>query len=199
MPIPPKEIVVQSLEPIEAKLALIVRNAWRDWLDSSERSRSRYSRTRACIMFERMIAGAIETFQDDARIRLIEGQETISFLYDDKVLFRFKKADESGLSRNFPTQHALAFHDHEAILFSLPDIHRVDVVYVLNALDTDIQELLIVGRDQDRVAWVHDISQAHDQSLDNIEHLPQTGADDAGTERLVKPIGGKDQRRTAST
>ena len=78
-------------------------------------------------------------------VRIINGHETFKFLLDDQVLFRFKKGNEAGLSVNVPTQLALAFHNHNQDLLGLADVHRVEVVYQLNWLETEIFDVIVVG------------------------------------------------------
>ena len=105
-------------------------------------------------MWEQIIDRAHRAFfADDGRIRILDGQETFSFLVDDCVLFRFKKGNEVGISANVPTQLALAYHDHEQDLLGLPEVCRVEIVYQLNALQTEVVDVLVVARDGDRIAW----------------------------------------------
>ena len=81
----------------------------------------------------------------------------MKFLIRDTVLFRFKKADGTGRSSNVTTQLALAFHDHDQDLFGLPEVQRVEVVYKLNRLETQIVDICVVARNGDQIAWEYSL------------------------------------------
>lgn len=153
MPTPPQEEVRNVLSDYGDSIVEIVRGAWEDWSACPQSGVWRKKRSRANFIWEQIIDRAHQAFDELAQIRIVESNETFLFVIDDRVLFRFKKGDEFGLSANLPTQGALAFHDHEQDLFGLPKVHRVEVVYQLNALETDIRDVLVVGRDERRVSW----------------------------------------------
>lgn len=81
------------------------------------------------------------------------------------MLFRFKKADEAGHSSNVATRPALAFHDHEQNLFGLPKVHRVEVVYELNRLETQIDDICVVARNGDQIAWEYSLLDAGEAAV----------------------------------
>lgn len=157
MPVPPQEEVRSAFDPIREPIVEAVLGGWKDWRASPQSGIWRCKRSRANFVWEQIIDRAHIAFDSVARVRIVDGQETFKFLVDDRVLFRFKKGDEAGLSANVPTQIAMAFHDHEQNLFGLPEVHRVDVVYQLNQLETDIADILVVARDGERVAWTYSL------------------------------------------
>src|SRR5688500_9091943 len=131
-----KEEVQNLLKPIHAPLCRVVRGAWEDWGRVAPMIGRRFARTPANVIYERMIARAISEFESMPGIRILNGHQTVHFVYQDAVRFRFKKGDEKGLSRNYPTQMALAFNDQSSDLFGAPTISRVDIVYQLDGLAT---------------------------------------------------------------
>lgn len=157
MPVPPLEEVRSAFDPVRELVVEAVLGGWKDWRVSPQLGVWRCKRSRANFVWEQIIDRAHMAFDSVARVRIVDGQETFKFLVDDRVLFRFKKGDEAGLSANVPTQIAIAFHDHEQNLFGLPEVHRVDVVYQLNQLETDIADILVVARDGERVAWTYSL------------------------------------------
>ena len=184
MIVPNKDEVKSVLKPVESDLFKIVHGAWQDWLQSSEVERVRFPRTRANIVWDRMIDRALEVLPSKPGIRIMYHYQTVSFVVDDKVLFRFKKGDEKGLSRNFPTQLALAYHDHSTNigLFGPVELLRVQVVYVLNHLETDIQDVLVIGRNGSKVVWTYGIM----PRFDAIEELPRTPIHRTSPDQLVR-------------
>jgi hypothetical protein len=170
------------LKPFEPHLCEIVLGAWEDWMDSSEAGRYLFPRTRATVVHDRMVDRALAVLPSLPGINHVERDQTVSFIVDDQVLFRFKKGDTSGLSRNFPTQQALAFHDHEQSLFGPLEWVRVEVVYVLNRIKTSVENVFIVARDGNKISWLYDIlSEA--ASTGDIEMAP---VHQAGIEQLVR-------------
>lgn len=176
------------LEKHEERLANIVLSSWGDWRTSPCAGVWRTKRGAAVFMWEQMIVRAHEEFDGVAGVHIIEGDETFKFLVDNRVLFRFKKADEAGLSANTPTQMALAFHDHETNLFGLPEVMRVEVVYQLNRLETAVDDILVVCRDGNRVAWTYSVlnrAAGDGQVPIDLPVVPTSPA-----ERLVRPRDG---------
>ncbi len=157
MSTPIRDEVEPILKPFEPHLCEIVLGAWEDWMESSEAERYLFPRTRATIVHDRMVDRALRLLPSLPGINYIERDQTVSFILDDQVLFRFKKGDSSGLSRNFPTQQALAFHDHQRSLFGPLEWIRVEVVYVLNRFKTCVENVFIVARDGSKIAWLYDI------------------------------------------
>lgn len=189
MPVPSQSEVEPIFAPIGDAVVAIVREGWSDWLTSPYVGIWRCKRSRANFVWEQIIEHAHRQLADNPSIRIIDGQETYKFLLDDRVLFRFKKADDEGLTRNVPTQLALAFHDHDADLFGLPEVSRVDVAYVLNKLETEVNDIIVVGRDGDTVVWSFSLLDAGDGVLP-LPVPPTIEPANKPPVRLVKPRQG---------
>jgi hypothetical protein len=176
--------VQAHIDPLADEIMRIIHGAWQDWQSSPYPAVWRAKRSRANFVWEQMIERAEGAFNDVAEIRILAKNETCQFLVNGTVLFRLKKGDDNGLSSNIPTQLALKFHDHQENLFGLPDVQRVDIVYQLNELETEIRDILVVARDEDSVVWSYSIL---DRAA-NVERLPmeppRTGTD---TRSLVQP------------
>lgn len=156
MPIPRLDDVRQILEAREAPIGTIVLDAWDQWWRNPERL-TLYRRTRATLVHNYMMNLARPALGADPGIHPVEKQETIFFVADQKLVFRFKKGDDIGLSNNIETQAALAFNDPQQTLPHLPDVGRVDIAYVLNPFETLIERILVVARDGDRLVWSYPI------------------------------------------
>ena len=157
MPVPRREIVEPIIDQHREVIVTAVLGAWEDWLASPQSGIWRRRRSRANFVWEQLIDRVFPTFDETPRVHIIDNHATFGFLIDDQVFFRFKKADENGLSSNIPTQHALAFHDHDQDLLGLPEVHRVEVVYQLNRLETQIADVILVARDEDAVVWSYSL------------------------------------------
>ncbi|MFN3634783.1 MAG: hypothetical protein ACK4UZ_03515 [Rhizobium rhizophilum] len=123
---------------------------------------------------------------------MIDGNETMKFLVRNEVLFRFKKADATGRTSNVATQLALAFHDHEQDLFGLPEVQRVEVVYKLNRLETQVEDVCVVARNGDSVAWEYSLLDASEAVVPLPMSEPQPERPAA---KIVKLKGASDDRK----
>jgi hypothetical protein len=77
----------------------------------------------------------------------------VSFIFDDAVLVRLKKATVSLHTSNYPTPTAELFHDPDVDLFGFSGLQRVEAVYVPNRFDTDIIWTGITAHDGDTELW----------------------------------------------
>ena len=167
MPIPDKALVQTLFADHHAAVSGVVVRAWARWLLNPERP-VLYRRVRAGLVHNYMMLDAIPGLAGD-RIKVIErpAYETALFLLDDACVFRFKKGDSEGLTSNIGTQAALDYNDpNESLsMFGLPDVMRVDVSYSLNDLHTQLRDVMVVARDNDRVAWSFSLLPGQSETL----------------------------------
>lgn len=158
MAIPDQSRVKELLNPHNDAVVAIVTSAWTRWEKNPERAQL-YKRTLAVLVHNYMMLDAVPNLPDDERIKCVPGQETALFLISDELVIRFKKGNERGLTSNIGTQTVLEYCDPEESLslLGLPDLIRIDVAYVLNDLQTKVQDVLVVARDNERVAWAYSI------------------------------------------
>jgi hypothetical protein len=155
---PIQDDVKRTLGKFENYFYDIAIGAWQDWLNSSEFVRTRFNRTRANIVWDRMIDRAFNAFVDIPNIEPLERRNTVYFIVDNRVLFRFKKGDLKGLSSNYLTQSAFDFHDHDLPLFGDMNLSRVEVVYVLDRSEIKIENVCIVARNAEKILWSYDLA-----------------------------------------
>ena len=192
MPIPSETTVRPILDEIREQVVFAIREAWEDWLASDFNGVWRCKRSRANFVWEQIIERASNALLDHDAVHVIDGHETMKFLVRDIVLFRFKKADETGRSSNVATQLALAFHDHEQNLFGLPEVQRVEVVYKLNRLETQIDDICVVARNGDQIAWEYSLLDAGEAAVP----LPLPAAKpERPAASIVKLKGAADDRK----
>lgn len=194
MPIPNKEVVQPILDCIRAEIVEVILGGWSDWQESGRNGVWRCKRSRAGYVWEQIIERAHNLFDSESGIKILDGTETFKFLVNDVVLFRFKKANERGISSNIETQLAMAFHDHEQDLFGLPEVQRVEVVYKLNALETEIRDICVVARENDRVVWEYSLLDTEE----SVVQLPIPEPEKPERKpivRLVKPKANDAERK----
>lgn len=195
MSVPAREAVEPELAGLSQQIVDIVQGAWSDWIKSPHTGVWRCKRSRANFVWEQMIERAHTMFAGECKVRILNGNETFSFLVNDTVLFRFKKADDAGLTSNFPTFAALAFHEHDRDLFGLPEVARVEVAYTLNKLETKVTDVIVVGRNGKQVAWSYSLLDTAEGVVSLPVPTPAGDPQDKSAHRLVKPRNAEDQFR----
>jgi len=175
-----EEVVRSVLAPYEAKLFQAVHGAWEDWKGLGLGGRLLFpGRTRACLVHDFMVQRAIAAFTADRAVRTIRRDETAKFVFADQVALRFKKADDNGLGSNIETEATLDFVEQQQELPGIPNVHKIEVVYILNKLRTQIERVVVVARDRDMRLWSYVIAPATAAeivSLPVVKPQPERGA-----------------------
>jgi hypothetical protein len=157
MPRPPIDDVQHVLEDFELRMREILEGAWEDWLVLPRRG-VLSARSRASIIFDFVKLRAITEFDGDPNIRVIPKGPTVQFLFKDRVLVRFKKANWAGLGSNIETQAVIEFVDPQLVIPGLlPDIFKVEVCYHLDKFATRIDTLAVTARERNRKLWSYEL------------------------------------------
>jgi hypothetical protein len=114
--------------------------------------------TRRAIFWENAVNKLIELMVDDPGCEVVRHHDTVSFIFDNAVLVRLKKADMTLRTSNFPTPQAELFHDHQHDLFGY-DLQRVEAVYIPNRFDTGIIWAGIVARHKKTPLWHFELTE----------------------------------------
>lgn len=159
MPIPQIEDVRPILADFEEKIVRIVNDAWKeDWMSIPQRQRSFWDKTtRANCMFSSIRQRALTEFSEDSKVHPIPHGRTVKFLFGDRVLTRFKKANKLGLGSNINTQSVMEFVHPQIPLLSLPPIYHVEVCYQEDALATRIMSISVTYRHGSKKIWSYEL------------------------------------------
>jgi hypothetical protein len=167
-----ENVVRQVLKPYENGIHQAIHGAWNDFKELNLGGRLLFpSRSRACLVHDFMVQRVISALVDDNTVRVLRRDETAKFIIADQVLLRLKKADDRGLGSNIPTQASLDFIGQQFEIPGIPDVHKIEVVYLLNSLQTQIDKIVVVARDGDERLWDYAITP--DTTAD-IMSLPMT-------------------------
>jgi len=160
MPIANREKVEPIIGVFSERLRAVLDRAMEDWLAIPDRSRFRYPRTRANIIFDRIISHALAEFDGDgdSTVKAIQESQSVKFLFHDTVVARFKKGNARGVGANIETQAVLDFIDPQGSFAGLPEIQRVEIVYQLNFLGTGYAEVSVVARDKRARIWAYPLT-----------------------------------------
>ncbi len=198
MTAPSEPHIKSTLEAYEKRIAALILRAWETWRTGKLGERYVFKRTRACLVHEDMVREARAEFAGDRDVHIIPGPETIYILIRDAVTIRLKKGDARGLGRNNHTQTSFAFVSADADPFELPlglpDVQRADVTYLLNELETKIDEILVAGRDGARRLWAYAIYPRIAKPVDMLPVAPTAPVNPAD---VVRVPGRRDEKKDA--
>ena len=165
-----KEAILAVLKPIIPISEKIIRQSWSLYMQLiKEYPPFRYPRTKANLLWDWITTMARSEFDEVPNIKPLEQEQTVWFKYDDSIIFRFKKSNTDGYSRNFPTQAAIAYHNQQIELEGFPQIIRIEFVYIPNMTETDLEDIRVVCRNEDQIAWQESIM----TSADVIHIIPE--------------------------
>jgi hypothetical protein len=164
MPSHSKHDVQSILEEFHPRIRGVVEQAWAEWRSiSAFRAESAfgpilYSRTVANYIFDAIARHAIDEFGIDPSVTVRFEPQTIKLIFKGAVLARFKKGDDNNLGQNNETQAALAFVDADGELPGLPPkTAKVEFIWSANELQTQLERVSVVARDNDELLWEYDI------------------------------------------
>lgn len=195
MPIPDQNLVEQVLQANDRDVRCreAVEQAWDHCRSLADRAWWRRKSTSAALMWEYSVNNAVAAFADDPGVKVIAHQDTTSFIFDDKVLLRFKRAGLSLMSSNYPTSLANLFHSHAKDLFGFDGHHRVEIVHVPNRFDTALDWIGVVAREQKHILWDFELRSRGGAVVELPTHdYPKPAAD-----TVLRPAKSGDERRDA--
>jgi hypothetical protein len=138
----------------EAGIVSAFTAAWNDWENCPDRGNySRWARTRANMIFERLAARLQEAFTNDPGVRFHFKSETIKIVFDNSIVARVKKANSDGLGENIVTGAVTQFVQAQPDLDGLGGLKKIEIVYVLNKFQTSIRDIVAQARDGGMQIW----------------------------------------------
>jgi len=145
-------------------------------------------------MWENSIDAAVKALEDDAGIKTVGHHDTISFIVDDSVLFRLKKAALTLFTSNYPTLLSGMFHAHRADLLGFVGHHRVEIVHVFNRFQTALDWIGVVARDRNKVIWKYELPSGTASVSTFPRPLPITHG--TAADSVLRPAGMPDEKKT---
>jgi hypothetical protein len=161
--------VREIITPVRAaKIYRAFKAAWADYMADRVRY-SRWPRTRANMVFERMAFHLQDQFSDDPGMHFSFHDETVKLIIDQRLLARCKKANDRGLGANVPTHANDLFCDQTSLV---PDLDKVEIVYVVDKWATQITRVLVQARDGDAKLWAYEIDDSALDAATPVTPLP---------------------------
>jgi hypothetical protein len=201
MPFISREQAEAKIQPYFGDLEKIVRLAWSDWLKCDLAPQMQHKRVRANYIWNQLIAHAKRQFHDQSEVHVENYANLDGILFDGNIFVRMKKASNKLYSSNYPTQAALAFHDQIQDIFG--GVARLELVYVLNQSETNIERITLIQRHNKNIGWMIDLltSSTETQNIIPLEQNEVSNTEGTVAERLIKPLAGdkeNDKRGTGT-
>ncbi len=189
----PSELAVRRVLNIRGRGLLLHRAVDQAWNTVSSKYSDlawfRRKATTASLVWEYAVQNAVESLDGDYGVQVINRNDTVSFVFDELVLLRFKKASLELHTRNYPTKTAMLFHDHQFDIFGFPGVQRVEAAYVPNQFQSRIDWIGIVARSHDKVIWRFEL----DGHMDGVGQIvPAQEEAIPASKSVLKPKGGKE-------
>lgn len=167
--------------------------AWQDWMNNPLAPQLQHKRVRAACVWNQFVARSRRAFDGSANVRVQAMKEYEGLLVEGKIFLRFKKGSRDLISRNYPTDLALAYNDQGQDLF--PGISRLELVYVLDPSETKIDRLCVVQRHRNQIVWWLDVKgQADDGAQNVLPFAPVEPSDQPVAQRVLKSKVKKQER-----
>lgn len=188
MPIADEQVVRATLAKYETTFFSAFHGGWEDWRALQLGGRLLFpARSRACVVYDFIVQRAMAALVDDKTVNVIRRDETVKFLFGGGVALRIKKANDKGLGSNIKTQATLGFVEQQQDLPGMPGVHKVEMVYVLNHLQTKIEQVLVAARDGDICLWNYGIT-PNGASMVVPLPTPQPGDGDRGARVKLRVV-----------
>jgi hypothetical protein len=111
-------------------------------------------RAQATCTYTHMVAGADRRFLGREGVRILDIRGLKLWLFEQaSVVIRFKKMDEDGRSRNYPTKQAKAFDAQLELPGLPPKPVRLTAGYLLDRTGTDFVQAQLARPDGPEVLW----------------------------------------------
>lgn len=195
MPRPHEATVKQVLarNGRDFRIRACIENAWTEVKDKyPDRSKWRRKSTTRAVMWENSVDAVIAALESDKGIRPIHHEDTVSFVADDKILFRLKKAGIKLFTSNYPTQLAYLFHDHDADLFGHTGYQRVEIVHIFNRYHTELDWIGVVARERKKVLWHFELP----QKVAEVQPIRPVSTEKPAAETVLRPIAPPAEKKT---
>lgn len=190
----PNETLVRRVLAVNGRGSLIrtaIAEAWPATLKQyPQRSWWRRKTTHAHVMWEHSVQNLISLLDGDRGCKVVPHDDTVSFVLEQSVLLRFKRASIELISSNYPTPLAQKFHNHEAQLPGFENLHRAEAAYVLNQNETALEWIGVVARHKKRVLWQIDL-----ETGTAIQELPFQDRTGTAAQKVLRPRGRPDAGR----
>ena len=174
--------------------------AQKGWVAFSEQYPQRHTWRRKSsarhMVWEEVVRRLMVVAADDPGIVPIEHRDTLSLVVDNEVLFRVKHADSALVTRNYPTEEARDFDNHEVDLYGFSGLQRVKLCYVPDQFESELIWVGVSASNRGKFLWKIQLDGAGTVAAPEMLPLVQAEEDTSKLVRLKKNNAnvGKDKK-----
>lgn len=170
---PSLEEVQTDLESYLGRIDACILHGWESWqLHYAPRHHVLGARSRAAIIFDEIVAKAVEEFSSDPSVLVRRTAATLRLYFGDRFILRFKKLRKTGHCSNIMTQSQLSLLDHKQLF--LPTMEPGTLLhagYQLDGLGQELVSTAMVLQFRNRVLWRMDLGMGN---MGIVEAMPPT-------------------------
>lgn len=156
MSLPIEKEVREVLEPYNKRIRKVLDKAFKDFL-ARRGAGNIYKRTDSADVFDSVIRAAIAEFNNKPSMVVFDGCSTARFLFEGKVLVRFKKAVRRGKGGNIRTGANDNFLDPAIPFADAPSAMKVEICWKVNELGTGYDSVHVTARNGDGQLWSYEL------------------------------------------
>jgi hypothetical protein len=152
MSLPVEKEVREVLESYSKRIRKVLDRAFKDFL-AKRGAGNMYKRTDSVDVFDSVIRAAVAEFNGKPGTVVFTTGSTARFLFDGKVLVRFKKAIKRGKGGNIRTGANDNFLDPGIPFVDAPSAMKVEICWKVNELGTGYKSVHVTARNGDGQLW----------------------------------------------
>lgn len=184
----------EILGPYEPIIRRAIERAWARWRGRPpEELLALNGRARAAMMWCFMKDEVTNALRAVGGVNTREHSGTCDYVVKNQILFRLKKLNRMGRSRNFPTPTSVAYYAQLEIE-GMPRAIRLDIGYVLNPTRTAIREILVSCPLDGGVVWTYGL-RADEGGQHVAAIVPQEGGGPPRVSRVRVARKSSDERK----
>ncbi|MDP2166302.1 MAG: hypothetical protein Q8K21_19160 [Hydrogenophaga sp.] len=197
MPFASETQVNAILKPHFGTLVDLVQTAHTDFRSSVLAASLQAPRVRANFIWNQFLFHAKARFEGSSDISVDSRRHWQGLMVGSAFFIRMKKGTAKLLSRNYPTQAALAFNDANVDLFE--GTPRLELIYTLDELETGIDRIVLAQRHLNRIVWAIDLLDSAEDHGQTVFPLPIVPNGDSPATRVLKPKKAKTASKKQGT
>jgi hypothetical protein len=156
MSMPIEKEVREVLTPYAKQIRKVLDKAFKDFL-AKRGTGNMYKRTDSADVFDSVIRAAIAEFNNEQGVTVFDAGSTARFLFEGKVLVRFKKAIKYGRGGNIRTGANDNFLNPGIPFEDAPQAMKVEVCWKVNQLGTGYDSVHVTARNGDGQLWSYEM------------------------------------------
>lgn len=156
MSLPVEKKVREILDPYSKRIRKVLDRSFKDFL-TKRGAGNMYKRTDAADVFDSVIRAAVAEFNGKPGTVVFTTGSTARFLFEGKVLVRFKKAVRRGKGGNISTVANNSFLNPAMPFADAPSAMKVEICWKVNELGTGYKSVHVTARNGDGQLWSYDL------------------------------------------